>query len=138
MEQDKIDSPKKQNDLTKKTSESISDSFSDSISIDLGDNNDVKIEEAPVFKTKDNALKSINNPIEKNFRPKSKSSFNLNLSGYTRQWRTQQKTDKEQKIYQEKFETLKRQWMENLNDIDEDVVPVRKKLENQLVASPPP
>ena len=138
MEQDKIDSPKKQNDLTKKTSESISDSFSDSISIDLGDNNDVKIEEAPVFKTKDNALKSINNPIEKNFRPKSKSTFNLNLSGYTRQWRTQQKTDKEQLIYQEKFETLKRQWMENLNDIDEDVVPVRKKLENQLVASPPP
>ena len=138
MEKDKIDSPKKSNEIQQKNSDSISDSFTDSISIDLGDNNEIKIAETPIFKTKDNALKSINNPIGNHFRPKSKSSFNLNLTGYTRQWKTQQKSDKEQMIYQEKFETLKRQWMENLNDVDEDVVPFRKKLENQIVSTSSP
>ena len=136
MEKDKIDSPKKPNEIQQKNPDSISSSFTDSISIDLGDNNDIKIAETPIFKTKDNALKSINNPIGAHFKPKSKSSFNLNLAGYTRQWKTQQKSDKE--LYQEKFETLKRQWMENLSDFNEDVVPVRKKLENQIVSNSSP
>ena len=136
MEKDKIDSPKKPNEIQQKNPDSISSSFTDSISIDLGDNNDIKIAETPIFKTKDNALKSINNPIGAHFKPKSKSSFNLNLTGYTRQWKTQQKSDKE--LYQEKFETLKRQWMENLSDFNEDVVPVRKKLENQIVSNSSP
>ena len=137
MEKDKIDSPKKTNEIKQKNSDSISSSFSDSLSIDLGDNNDIKIAETPIFKTKDNALKSINNPIGSHIRPKSKSSFNLNLSVYTRQWKTQQKSDKDLLTYREKFETLKREWMENLNDVDEDVVPVRKKLENQLESNSP-
>ena len=138
MEKDKIDSPKKSNEPQQKNTESISDSLSDSLSIDLGDNNDIKIGKTPVFQTKDNALKSLNNPIVSHFRPKSKSSFNLNVTGYTRQWKTQQKSEKEQMVYQEKFETLKREWMENLNDLDEDIVPVRKKLENQIVSTSPP
>ena len=138
MEKDKIDSPKKSNEPEKKNTSSISDSFSDSLSIDLGDNNNIKIEKTPIFQTKDNALKSLNNPIVSHFRPKSKSSFNLNVTGYTRQWKTQQKSEKEQMVYQEKFETLKREWMENLNDLDEDIVPVRKKLENQIVSTSPP
>ena len=138
MEKDKIDSPKKSNEPQQKNTESISDSLSDSLSIDLGDNNDIKIGKTPVFQTKDNALKSLNNPIVSHFRPKSKSSFNLNITGYTRQWKTQQKSEKEQMVYQEKFETLKREWMENLNDLDEDIVPVRKKLENQIVSTSPP
>ena len=138
MEKDKIDSPKKSNEPEKKNTSSISDSFSDSLSIDLGDNNNIKIGKTPIFQTKDNALKSLNNPIVSHFRPKSKSSFNLNVTGYTRQWKTQQKSEKEQMVYQEKFETLKREWMENLNDLDEDIVPVRKKLENQIVSTSPP
>ena len=138
MEKDKIDSPKKSNEPEKKNTSSISDSFSDSLSIDLGDNNNIKIGKTPIFQTKDNALKSLNNPIVSHFRPKSKSSFNLNITGYTRQWKTQQKSEKEQMVYQEKFETLKREWMENLNDLDEDIVPVRKKLENQIVSTSPP
>ena len=143
MEQDKIEIPKKSVELDKKDfkMKEYSDSESDngSNSIDLGDNNNVVIGKTPVFDTKDNALQNINNPIKQvKSRPKSKSSFNLNIASYTRQWRTQQKSEKEHLVYQERFETLKKQWMENLNDFNEDIVPSRKKLDNQIVSSPQP
>ena len=143
IEHDKIESPKKSAELDKKdfAMKEYSDSESDidSNSIELGDNNNVVIGKTPVFDTKDNALQNINHPIEQiKSRPKSKSSFNLNITGYTRQWKTQKKSEKENLIYQERFETLKKQWMENLNDFNEDVVPVRKKLENQIVSNTQP
>ena len=34
------------------------------------------------------------------------------MAGYTRQWKTQ-KSDKESKEVQEKFDTIKKEWMEN-------------------------
>ena len=41
-------------------------------------------------------------------------------------------------MYQEKFEKLEKEWMENLNDLYEDCVPVRKQLENHIIVIPPP
>ena len=66
----------------------------------------------------------------KQFKPRPKSSLNLNLYSYLRQWKTQ-KSDKEIKEYQEKLDTLKKQWMENLDDLHEDIVPVRKDTASQ-------
>ena len=109
MEQDKIEIPKKTVELDKKDFKmkeySDSESDNDSNSIDLGDNNNVVIGKTPIFDTKDNTLQNINHPIKQvKSRPKSKSSFNLNIASYTRQWRTQQKTEKEHLVYQERFE----------------------------------
>ena len=138
MEQDKIDSPKKKQEMPKKIT-SVEDD-DDSFSIDVDVNDDIKIGPTPVFDTKDNALKNLtnHNKLEnKIFRPKPKNSFNLNVAGYTRQWKTQ-KSDKESKEVQEKFDTIKKKWMENLNDLYEDIVPVRKELKNQIISIPVP
>ena len=138
MEQDKIDSPKKKQEMPKKIT-SVEDD-DDSFSIDVDVNDDIKIGPTPVFDTKDNALKNLtnHNKLEnKTPRPKTKNSFNLNVAGYTRQWKTQ-KSDKESKEVQEKFDTIKKKWMENLNDLYEDIVPVRKELKNQIISIPVP
>ena len=112
----------------------------DSFSIDVDVNDKVVIGKTPVFETKDNALQNLTNynkMEKKKIRPKSKSSFGLNISAYSRHWKTQ-RSDEQNKMYQEKFETLKKEWMENLNDLYEDCVPVRKQLENHIIVIPPP
>ena len=136
MEHDKIESPKKTLEIPKKIT-SIEEE--DSLSIDLEVNDDIKIGKTPVFDTKDNALQNLTNLNKmesKKFRPKSKSYFGLNLGAYSRHWKTQ-KSEKESKVYEEKFETLKKEWEENLNDLYEDIVPVRKELKSQIVINIP-
>ena len=138
MEQDKIESPRKTLAVPKKmvSMEEEEDSFS----IDVDVNDKVVIGKTPVFETKDNALQNLTNynkMEKKKFRPKSKSSFGLNISAYSRHWKTQ-RSDEQNKMYQEKFEKLEKEWMENLNDLYEDCVPVRKQLENHIIVIPPP
>ena len=138
MEQDKIESPRKTLAVPKKMTSLEEEE--DSVSIDLGPNDNITIGKTPVFDTKDNALQNLTNlnkMEKKKIRPKSKSTFGLNISAYSRHWRTQ-KSDEENKVYQEKLETLKKEWMENLNDLYEDCVPVRKQLENHIIVIPPP
>ena len=137
MEQDKIDSPKKKKDIPKKNT-SIEEEDSFSFDIDINDN--IIIGKTPVFDTKDNALQNltnINHLENKKFAPKPKNTFNLNLPSYTRQWKTQ-KSSKDSQECQEKFDTIKKEWMENLNDLYEDIVPVRKELKNQIVSNTSP
>ena len=143
MEQDKINSPKRKTEDKKVNRSQIeytdSESGSDSFSIDIGDNNQVQIGKTPIFNTKDNALQNLFNPIENNKgRQKSKSTYNFMVTGYSRKFKTQLKTEKENKIYEEKFETIKKEWMENINDLYEDFVPSRKKLEEHIVENPSP
>ena len=118
---------------------SIAEIVDESFSIDLDANDEIKIDKTPIFKVKDNALNSLINKNDltsnTNLRGKAKNTFGLNLVGYTRQWRTQQKTEKEIKVIEERFETLKKQWMDNINDLDEDRVPVRKKLDSQIISN---
>ena len=152
MEQDKIESPKKSKEVSQNNNNNNTDiniankefeSDSDSVSIDFGLDDEFNVNTAPVFVTKDNAIHSINHPIVNRkilarSKSKTKSSLNINLGGFTRQWKTQQKSDKEQSAYQEKIDTLKKQWMENINDFYEDRVPVRKKLEQNIVSTASP
>ena len=136
MEHDKIESPKKTLEIPKKIT-SIEEE--DSLSIDLEVNDDVKIGKTPAFDAKDNALQNLTNLNKmesKKYRPKSKSYFGLNLGAYSRHWKTQ-KSEKESKVYEKKFETLKKEWEENLNDLYEDIVPVRKELKSKIVINIP-
>ena len=139
MEQDKIN----KNDLSKNPTSSLqlaknNSSFTDddSLSIDIEANDNIKINKAPVFTTNNNVLKS--SVIKENNKKikKSPNSLGLSIGGYTRQWRTQQKSEKEIRALTQKFETLKKEWMDNINDLDEDRVPVRKRLESKIVLNP--
>ena len=138
MEKDKIESPRKSAVITNKNTAINEYTDSDSLSIDI-DNDIIKIGETPIFTTKNNELQNLNISTEKKkSRQKSKSTFSFKVTGYSRNWKTQLKTEKENKIFQERFETVKKEWMENVNDLYEDMVPVRKQLENQIVHGPLP
>jgi len=143
MEQDKINSPKRKPEDKKISKSQIeytdSESVSDSFSIDIGGNDKVQIGEFPVFITKDNTLQNVDNSPEKiKGRQKPKSTFNFMATGYTRKFKTQLKPQKENLIYEERLETIKKEWMENINDLYEDFVPSRKKLEEHILQNPSP
>ena len=138
IEQDKINKQKKQTEILQNIN-SMNKS-EDSLSIDIEVNDDIIIGQTPNFETKDNAIQYLTNLNfleNKEFKPRPKSSPNLNLYSYLRQWKTTTKSDKEIKEYQEKLDTLKKEWMENINDLHEDIVPVRKELATQIEKNQP-
>ena len=124
----------------------------DSLSIDIGENNDINsihIETTPIFNSKINSLKVLGNLIDikngnQNKKIKKKKNNNLKLDLQLKQWRTQQEEKKEEKKESsnddQRFESMKKQWMENFKEIDEDHFLVPKKLETiqtKIVSSPP-
>ena len=121
----------------------------ESVSIDIGendDNNSIKISPTPIFNPKNNTLKVLGNLKNENENKKSKKKKNVNLkiNVKLKQWRTQQEKN-EQEIKpnndQPKFESMKKKWMENFKEIDEDHFLVPKKLETletQIISVAPP
>ena len=127
----------------------------ESISIDIGDNdetNDIEIGKTPIFNNKINSLKNLGikqqyneTDIKKKILKKKKTP-KLNMNVQIKQWRTH-KDDKEQEKEESintdaKFEALKKRWMENFKEIDEDHFLVPKQLETIeqkiTVNEPPP
>ena len=121
----------------------------ESISSDIGDSdeiNDIEIRKAPIFNKKTNTLKHLGitenkNKIERKKSPKKKNNLNIKVNVQLKQWRTQ-KEDKQHVIEQSintdaKFEAMKKQWMENFKEIDEDHILVPKQLESlkQIIVS---
>ena len=119
----------------------------ESISIDLGNIDDIdniRIGTTPVFNNKINSLKvlGVKECKNENKKPKKKNQ-NLSINVNIKQWRTHQEgNEKELKpIIDEKLESIKKKWMENFKDIDEDHFLVPKQLETLgtkiAVATPP-
>ena len=121
----------------------------ESISIDIGDSdeiNDIEIGKTPIFNKKTNTLKNLGitenkNKIDRKKSPKKKNNLNIKVNVQLKQWRTQQddkKHDIEQSLNTDaKFEAMKKQWMENFKEIDEDHILVPKQLESlkQIIVS---
>ena len=121
----------------------------ESISIDIGDSdeiNDIEIGKTPIFNKKTNTLKNLGitenkNKIDRKKSPKKKNNLNIKVNVQLKQWRTQQEDKKhviEQSINTDaKFEAMKKQWMENFKEIDEDHILVPKQLESlkQIIVS---
>ena len=124
----------------------------DTISLDFDENNgpdtDISIKEAPIFDIRKNSLNGLGNSIneenkknngienndeiiiktQNNKNPKKKNLFS---------WKTVIKKEKEVSkslnIYDQEFENVKKQWMENFKEIDEDHFLVPRKLESKLM-----
>ena len=122
----------------------------DSISIDVGDNDDnnnIKIATTPIFNSKNNTLKVLGNLKNENENKKLKKKKNtVSFKNVVlKQWKTQQEEieqEKDQIKEEAKFESMKKKWMENFKDVDEDHFLVPKKLETLQAKitsnSPPP
>ena len=121
----------------------------DSISIDVGDNDDnnnIKIATTPIFNSKNNTLKVLGN-LKNEYeikKPKKKKISSTFKNVVLKQWKTQQEEnepEKDQIKEEAKFESMKKKWMENFKDIDEDHFLVPKKLETletKITSNSPP
>ena len=128
----------------------------DSLHIDFDDEIDmgnIQIKETPIFNCQKNSLKGLGNmnnssvnlinnenkenieDLKKKMKKNNELKINLNL----RQWKTQQEA-KEDKVVdfsaESKLEEVKKQWMENFKEIDEDHFLVPRKLESKLISIP--
>ena len=122
----------------------------DSISIDVGDNDDnnnIIIGTTPIFNSKNNTLKVLGNLKNENENKKLKKKKNtVSFKNVVlKQWKTQQEENEQEKKQthdEAKFESMKKKWMENFKDVDEDHFLVPKKLETLQAKitsnSPPP
>ena len=139
---------KNEKDSTSNANNPVEDSFS----LNIDDVDNIKIGTTPVFNNNNNSLKAIGMGIEIEqkencqFTLISKSSKKNNLSlcfnNNIIQWKThKEKEEKEKKIIlDEKLESIKKKWMKNLKDVDEDhfLVPNLETINQKLGAPNPP
>ena len=121
----------------------------ESISIDIDDPeiNTINIKETPIFNYKDNSLKELGNKIiqtEIIKKHNKRRTQNIKISSVKlKQFRTHKEEEKENKNTntEKRFEEVKKQWMANFKEIDEDHILVPKKLETietKIISEPPP
>ena len=161
--QKQIDNNKNKNDSIKEEKCDDNDSLGlhknntiyeeETISIDIdGDDpdTDIKIKEAPVFDIRRNSLKglgNLNNEDDKKINGIINNDEikieNQNISTNTKKkplfsWKTFAKKEKKltqsENIIDQEFEKVKKEWMENLKEIDEDHFLVRRKLESKIIS----
>ena len=100
----------------------------------------------PIFNSKNNTLKVLGN-LKNDYeikKPKKKKISSTFKNVVLKQWKTQQEEieqEKDQIKEEAKFESMKKKWMENFKDIDEDHFLVPKKLETletKITSNSPP
>ena len=118
----------------------------DTETIDIGENEnpdtEIKIKEAPILEIQKNSLKDLGNYDKtKDDSNKKKIDFkngkNENKKSNLFSWKTVIKKEKQltQSVNLENnYENVKKQWMENLKEIDEDHFLVPRKLESKLIS----
>ena len=138
------------------------ESISESIDIDMNDNiqDDIIIKEAPIFNIQRNSLKGIGNTINNNINQQDEEKYIEKVKGIEFNneitnkienepkknrlfsWKTFVKKEKDKdkeistsiKSIEKEYENMKKKWMENLKEIDEDHFLVPKKLESMIVS----
>ena len=155
MNKENNDEEKNENDNTLKANDPIQEE--ESFSLDIDDKDNIKIGTTPAFSNKINSLKALgirqnnyNNNIKKNNhnihtaieKEEKINNLNLCLNSQIKQWKTQQETPERKSIIvvDEKFESIKKKWMKNFQDVDEDHFLVPKKLDtiNTKIGVPNP
>ena len=144
----------KESDLNSVKNNEISNIIlGESITIDIDgkDNHDsvINIKETPVFNIQMNSLKTIGNsniPTEEKYIDKENdidsmesnvinNNENKKKSGFF--WKDVIKKEKENEVTkkEKEFENMKKKWMENFHEIDEDHCLVPRKLETMIVSN---
>ena len=126
-----------ENDNQIKGNMTIKEDSSLSMEINIPEVNTIDIRETPIFSNKENSLKQLGKSIlqtEIKKKKKKKIINHLQISSVKlKQWKTQQEDEdtgkKRSTKAEERFEEVKKQWMENFKEIDEDHILVPKKLE---------
>ena len=125
----------------------------ETISIDIDENQgpdtDISIKEAPIFEIRKNSLKDLgnslneekkkNNGIENNdekkiITPIIKNPKKKNIFSWKTFVKKEKDISKSANFYDEEFENVKKQWMQNFKEIDEDHFLVPRKLESKLMS----
>ena len=145
MNKEKNNEEKNENDNTPKANNPIQEE--DSFSLDIDDKDNIRIGTTPAFSNKINSLKALgireNNINNNNTRKNNNNihtaienaekinNLNICLNPDIKQWKTHQETKERESILvvDEKLESIKKKWMKNFKDVDEDHFLVPKKLD---------
>ena len=137
------------NPVEKKYTENNTIEEEDSFQMNYNDD-DFEIKPTPIFNTQANAFHFLGNAENENDKTdennmiseKKKNKKSLKLVVNLSKWKTTMKEEKKEIDYDPeiKLETIKKKWMENFKEIDEDHILVPKKLESKIISpqSPPP
>jgi len=118
----------------------------DTETIDIGENEnpdtEIKIKEAPILEIQKNSLKDLGNYDKKKYDSNNnkidfKNDKNENKKNVLFSWKTVIKKEKEltkSVNLESNYENVKKQWMENLKEIDEDHFLVPRKLESKIIS----
>ena len=115
----------------------------DSYQMNFNDDN-FEIKQTPIFNTQANTLHFLgnsengdDNTNENNMKTeKKKNNKSLRLVVNLCKWKTSKKEEKQEIVYnpETRLETIKKKWMENFKEIDEDHILVPKKLESKIIS----